>query len=42
MKGFSTRDGHGLRMLADAGVKVAIITGRRSEIVMQRARQPRH
>jgi 3-deoxy-D-manno-octulosonate 8-phosphate phosphatase (KDO 8-P phosphatase) len=37
MKGFSTRDGHGLRMLADAGVKVAIITGRRSEIVMQRA-----
>ncbi len=37
MKGFSTRDGHGLRMLADAGIKVAIITGRRSEIVMQRA-----
>ncbi len=38
MKGFSTRDGHGIRMLADAGVQIAIITGRQSEIVTQRAK----
>jgi len=37
MKGFSTRDGQGLRLLADAGIKVAIITARRSDIVAQRA-----
>lgn len=37
MKGFSTRDGHGIRMLMDAGIKVAIITGRRSDAVAQRA-----
>ena len=38
MKGFMTRDGHGIKMLAEAGIKVAIITGRESEIVAQRAR----
>ena len=38
MKGFQTRDGHGLRMLMDAGIQVALITGRESEIVTQRAR----
>ena len=38
MKGFLTRDGHGIRMLADAGIQVAIITGRESEIVTQRAK----
>lgn len=38
MKGFTTRDGHGIRMLMDAGIRVAIITGRRSEIVEQRAK----
>lgn len=37
MKGFSTRDGQGIRMLANAGVHIAIITGRKSEIVAQRA-----
>lgn len=38
MKGFLARDGHGIKMLADAGVQVAIITGRESDIVTQRAR----
>jgi 3-deoxy-D-manno-octulosonate 8-phosphate phosphatase (KDO 8-P phosphatase) len=38
MKGFSARDGHGMRMLADAGVQIAIITGRESDIVTQRAK----
>lgn len=37
MKGFSVRDGHGIKMLIDAGVQVAIITGRASGIVTQRA-----
>lgn len=37
MKGFNTRDGQGIRMLADAGIQIAIITGRKSEIVAQRA-----
>lgn len=38
MKGFLTRDGHGIKMLANAGVQVAIITGRESDIVTQRAK----
>lgn len=37
MKGFNTRDGQGIRMLMDSGIKVAIITGRDSEIVTRRA-----
>lgn len=37
MKAFFTRDGLGLKMLAKSGVKLAIITGRSSEIVAQRA-----
>ncbi len=37
MKGFSTLDGHGLKMLAGAGVTLAIITGRRSRAVELRA-----
>lgn len=37
MKGFLTRDGHGIKMLAAAGVQIAIITGRKSDIVTQRA-----
>lgn len=37
MKGFNTLDGHGLKMLADAGVQLAIITGRRSRAVELRA-----
>jgi 3-deoxy-D-manno-octulosonate 8-phosphate phosphatase (KDO 8-P phosphatase) len=36
-KGFSVLDGLGLRMLADSGVRVAILTGRRSRCVELRA-----
>ena len=37
MKAFSSLDGHGLKMLAAAGVRLAIITGRRSRAVELRA-----
>ncbi len=37
-KGFNSLDGHGLRMLKDSGVKLAIITGRNSRVVEHRAR----
>ncbi len=37
MKGFNTLDGHGLKMLAESGVILAIITGRRSRAVELRA-----
>lgn len=37
-KAFHSKDGHGLRMLQDGGVEVAIITGRQSEVVKHRAR----
>ena len=37
MKRFSVRDGFGLRLLADAGIELAIVTGRHSDIVSQRA-----
>lgn len=37
LKGFNTLDGHGLKMLADAGIRLAIITGRRSRAVELRA-----
>jgi 3-deoxy-D-manno-octulosonate 8-phosphate phosphatase (KDO 8-P phosphatase) len=37
MKAFSSLDGHGLKMLAAAGIKLAIITGRRSRAVELRA-----
>lgn len=37
MKAFFTRDGLGIKMLQRAGIQVAIITGRSSEIVAQRA-----
>ncbi|MDF1578431.1 MAG: HAD hydrolase family protein [Desulfobulbales bacterium] len=36
-KGFSTRDGLGIRLLQEAGVEVGIITARRSEVVQRRA-----
>ncbi len=36
-KAFNSKDGHGLRMLQDAGVEVAIITGRQSDVVKHRA-----
>lgn len=36
-KRFDTLDGHGLKLLAEAGVVTAIISGRKSEIVAARA-----
>ncbi|MGB1008748.1 MAG: 3-deoxy-manno-octulosonate-8-phosphatase KdsC [Thiolinea sp.] len=36
-KAFNSRDGHGIRMLQDGGIKMAILTGRKSELVMHRA-----
>lgn len=35
-KAFNSLDGHGLRMLQECGVKVAIITGRKSNVVKHR------
>jgi len=37
LKAFHTLDGHGLKMIAAAGIEVALITGRRSEMVLRRA-----
>jgi 3-deoxy-D-manno-octulosonate 8-phosphate phosphatase (KDO 8-P phosphatase) len=37
MKVFHSRDGHGLKMLRESGVEVAIITGRSSRAVERRA-----
>jgi len=37
MKAFSTRDGLGMRLLADQGIDLALITARSSEIVKKRA-----
>ncbi|MDC9719948.1 MAG: HAD hydrolase family protein [Gammaproteobacteria bacterium] len=39
IKAFNSLDGHGIKMLQSTGVKVAIITGRTSNIVAQRAQQ---
>lgn len=36
-KAFHVRDGHGIRMLIHAGIRVAIITGRYSKVVERRA-----
>ncbi len=36
-KAFHSRDGHGLRMLQDSGIAVAIVTGRVSHVVEKRA-----
>jgi 3-deoxy-D-manno-octulosonate 8-phosphate phosphatase (KDO 8-P phosphatase) len=38
-KSFHVRDGHGVKMLINAGVKVAIITGRQSKVVARRAKE---
>lgn len=38
-KAFHVRDGHGIRMLIHAGIKVAIITGRDSKVVERRAHE---
>ncbi len=37
LKAFHVRDGHGIKMLQRAGIDVAIITGRESEVVKRRA-----
>ena len=37
IKSFHVRDGHGIKMLGKAGVRVAIITGRYSAVVDRRA-----
>lgn len=41
MKSFNSMDGHGLKLLREAGIDTAIITGRRSEIVARRAEELR-
>ena len=38
IKAFHVLDGHGLKMLAESGVAVAIITSRKSKLVQRRAR----
>ncbi|MEE9342017.1 MAG: HAD-IIIA family hydrolase [Gammaproteobacteria bacterium] len=37
-KAFNSQDGHGMKMLQKYGVKCAIITGRKSDVVNHRAR----
>jgi 3-deoxy-D-manno-octulosonate 8-phosphate phosphatase (KDO 8-P phosphatase) len=37
-KAFNSKDGHGMRMLQDSGVDIAIITGRNSKVVEHRAK----
>jgi 3-deoxy-D-manno-octulosonate 8-phosphate phosphatase (KDO 8-P phosphatase) len=40
LKAFDVRDGHGLRLLQmHAGTKVAVLTGRRADLVQQRCRE---
>lgn len=39
LKAFNIKDGLGIKLLQESGVKVAIITGRQSEIVARRARE---
>ena len=39
MKAFDVRDGHGIKLLREAGIEVALLTARRSEIVTARARE---
>jgi 3-deoxy-D-manno-octulosonate 8-phosphate phosphatase (KDO 8-P phosphatase) len=41
LKVFHALDGHGIRMLADSGVRIAILSGRRSEAVEARAAELR-
>ena len=38
LKVFNTLDGHGLKMLQDSGVELAIISGRASEALARRAK----
>ena len=36
-KAFNSRDGHGIRMLLEAGIQPALLTGRKSTLVLHRA-----
>lgn len=38
-KAFDVKDGHGIKLLQRAGIRVGIITGRQSPVVDQRARE---
>ncbi len=38
-KRFDVKDGHGIKMLIRAGIKTAIITGRKSKVVKYRAKE---
>ena len=38
-KSFHVRDGRGLKILGDAGIKIAVITGRESSVVVERMAQ---
>jgi 3-deoxy-D-manno-octulosonate 8-phosphate phosphatase (KDO 8-P phosphatase) len=38
-KAFNSKDGHGMRMLQDSGVDIAIITGRISNVVEHRVKE---
>lgn len=38
VKSFSVRDGYGIRLLLDAGIRVGIVTGRRSAALRHRCR----
>jgi 3-deoxy-D-manno-octulosonate 8-phosphate phosphatase (KDO 8-P phosphatase) len=38
-KTFNVKDGHGIKLVMRAGITVAIITGRKSEVVKHRARE---
>lgn len=39
MKRFDVKDGLGISLLVNAGIQVAVITGRQSKIVLERARE---
>lgn len=39
LKSFNAHDGHGIKMMREAGIKLAIITSRRSPMVERRARE---
>ena len=39
MKAFNSMDGHGAKLLREAGIDTAIITGRKSGIVAARAKE---
>lgn len=39
MKAFHTLDGHGVKMLREAGIEVALLTARESPMVQRRARE---